>query len=61
MTWRRSFTHSWNVGNDRPERRFLVADDHELTCARLFLGDAIGQIVRNGLAIMGVEAVEEMN
>ena len=30
------------------------------TCARLFLGDAIGQIIRNGLAIMGVEAVEEM-
>jgi arginyl-tRNA synthetase len=55
------FHASWNVGNDRPERRFLVADNHELTCARLFLGDAIGQIIRNGLAIMGVEAVEEMN
>ncbi|MBS0479797.1 MAG: arginine--tRNA ligase [Proteobacteria bacterium] len=54
------FHASWNVGNDRPERRFLVPDNHELTCARLFLGDAIGQIIRNGLAIMGVEAVEEM-
>ncbi|QDZ07967.1 arginine--tRNA ligase [Sphingomonas panacisoli] len=56
-----AFHASWNVGNDRPERRFLLTDNHELTCARLFLGDAIGQIVRNGLAIMGVEAVEEMN
>jgi len=56
-----AFHALWNVGNDRPERRFLLPDNHELTCARLFLGDAIGQIVRNGLAIMGVEAVEEMN
>ncbi|MFX5705583.1 DALR anticodon-binding domain-containing protein, partial [Acinetobacter baumannii] len=28
---------------------------------RLFLARAIGQIIRNGLAIMGVEAVQEMN
>src|SRR3546814_3985719 len=26
----------WNVGNDTPERRFLIADDAALTCARLF-------------------------
>jgi arginyl-tRNA synthetase len=50
----------WNVGNDRPERRFLLVDNPSVTCARLFLADAIGQIIRNGLAIMGVEAVEEM-
>ena len=54
------FHAQWNVGNDRPERRYLIPDRPELTCARLFLGDAIGQIVRNGLAIMGVEAVQEM-
>ncbi|OYY91062.1 MAG: arginine--tRNA ligase [Sphingomonas sp. 28-66-16] len=51
----------WNVGNDRPERRFLILDNAPLTCARLFLADAIGQILRNGLSIMGVEAVEEMS
>jgi len=50
----------WNVGNDRPERRFLLIDNPVVTCARLFLADAIGQVIRNGLAIMGVEAVEEM-
>ncbi|MDQ2878613.1 MAG: arginine--tRNA ligase [Pseudomonadota bacterium] len=50
----------WNVGNDRPDRRFLIVDNPGVTCARLFLADAIGQIIRNGLAIMGVEAVEEM-
>ncbi|MBW4329711.1 arginine--tRNA ligase [Stakelama sp. CBK3Z-3] len=51
----------WNVGNDRPGRRFVVADDCALTCARLYLADAIGQIIRNGFSIMGVEAVEEMH
>ena len=55
-----SFHAAWNVGNDRPDRRFLIADNVGLTCARLFLARAIGQIVRNGLGIMGVEAVLEM-
>ncbi len=50
----------WNLGNDRPEKRFIVAQDGELTGARLFLGQQIGQLVRNGLALLGVEAVEEM-
>lgn len=56
-----AFHAQWNVGNDAPEKRFLVPERVELTCARLFLADAIGQIIRNGLAIMGVEAVSEMN
>ncbi|HVF93108.1 MAG TPA: arginine--tRNA ligase [Sphingomonas sp.] len=51
----------WNVGNDRPERRFLVIDDPATTRARLALAAGIGQIIRNGLAIMGVVAVAEMN
>jgi len=55
-----SFHALWNMGNDRPDRRFLVVDDQATTSARLFLANAIGQIVRNGLAIMGVKAVEEM-
>ncbi|MFV1919994.1 arginine--tRNA ligase [Sphingomonas sp. MJ1 (PH-R8)] len=55
------FHAAWNVGNDDPSRRTLQPDDPALTCARLFLADAIGQIIRNGLAVMGVEAVEEMH
>ncbi|RJF90540.1 arginine--tRNA ligase [Sphingomonas cavernae] len=55
-----AFHALWNMGNDAPERRFLVVNDPATTCARLFLANAIGQIVRNGLAIMGVAAVEEM-
>ncbi|QNE33208.1 arginine--tRNA ligase [Sphingomonas sp. NBWT7] len=55
-----SFHALWNVGNDRPDRRFLQPDDHGATAARLSLADGIGQIIRNGLSIMGVEAVSEM-
>lgn len=50
----------WNLGNDRPEKRFIVAQDHDLTAARLYLASQIGQVIRNGLALLGVEAVEEM-
>jgi arginyl-tRNA synthetase len=50
----------WNLGNDRPEKRFIVEQDASLTAARLFLGTAIGQVIRNGLAVLGVEAVESM-
>jgi len=50
----------WNRGNDDPARRFLLPDQPDLTRARLALSDAIGQIIRNGLGIMGVTAAEEM-
>ncbi|MGE7207184.1 arginine--tRNA ligase [Sphingomonas sp. NPDC019816] len=55
-----AFHAAWNVGNDRPDRRFLIAEDAAVTTVRLFLADGIGQIIRNGLALMGVEAVSEM-
>lgn len=55
-----AFHALWNVGNDRPDRRFLLPDDHALTASRLFLAEGVGQIIRNGLSIMGVEAVSEM-
>ncbi|WP_294190074.1 arginine--tRNA ligase [uncultured Sphingomonas sp.] len=55
------FHAAWNVGNDRPDRRYLIADDHGVTAARLSLAAGIGQIIRNGLSIMGVEAVSEMH
>ncbi len=32
----------------------------ETTLARLALADSIGQIIRNGLGLMGVAAAEEM-
>jgi arginyl-tRNA synthetase len=55
-----AFHAYWNIGNDRPEKRFIVAHDRQVTGARLFLASQIGQLVRNGLALLGVEAVEEL-
>lgn len=50
----------WNLGNDNPDKRFIVEHDAALSAARLFLAAAIGQVIRNGLAVLGVEAVESM-
>jgi arginyl-tRNA synthetase len=55
-----AFHAQWNKGNDDPLRRFLLVQNVEVTRARLELASAIGQIVRNGLGIMGVAAAEEM-
>ncbi|MEM7665937.1 MAG: arginine--tRNA ligase [Pseudomonadota bacterium] len=50
----------WNLGNDSPQKRFIVEQDKGLSGARLFLADSIGQVIRNGLRVLGVEAVESM-
>ncbi|MBK5263873.1 MAG: arginine--tRNA ligase [Alphaproteobacteria bacterium] len=55
-----AFHAFWNMGNDRPELRMVIVDDAATTSARLFLAAGIGQIVRNGLALMGVQALSEM-
>ncbi|TQL17266.1 arginyl-tRNA synthetase [Zymomonas mobilis] len=54
------FHSLWNKGNDNPDRRFLLPDDPAKTAARLALADAIGQVIRNGLGVVGVNAAEEM-
>ena len=55
-----AFHALWNRGNDDPARRFLLTDRPDLTGARLALSDAIGQVIRNGLGLMGVAAAEEL-
>ena len=55
-----AFHALWNRGNDDPSRRFLVENNPQLSRARLELAVGIGQIIRSGLALMGVEAAEEM-
>jgi arginyl-tRNA synthetase len=55
-----AFHGFWNMGNDDPAKRIIVAQDQQLTAARLFLATQIGQVIRNGLAILGVQAVEEL-
>ena len=56
-----AFHAEWNAGNDDPSRRFLQPDNPDVTRARLALADGVQQIIRNGLALMGVEAVSEMS
>jgi len=55
-----SFHGWWNMGNDDPAKRIIVVNSPEETSARLFLAQQIGQIIRNGLSLMGVEALSEM-
>ena len=55
-----AFHSFWNAGNDDPAKRIIQEGDAELTGARLFVASQIGQVIRNGLGILGVEAVEEM-
>ncbi|MFM2022043.1 MAG: hypothetical protein RJB02_1751 [Pseudomonadota bacterium] len=55
-----AFHAYWNLGNDRPDKRFILAQSPELSAARLFLADNLGQVIRNGLQLMGVDAAEQM-
>ncbi len=50
----------WNRGKDNSTLRFLQADRPAETLARLALVAAVAVVIRSGLAVMGVEPVEEM-
>ena len=51
----------WTKGREEPSLRFILAGDAELTGARLALVRAVQVVIASGLAIFGVEAVEEMH
>lgn len=51
----------WNKGRDDGTLRFLHEDDKELSMARLALVQAVKTVIASGLAVMGVEPVEEMH
>ena len=55
-----AFHSYWNLGNDQPDKRFILAQNPALTGARLFMAANIGQVIRNGLRLMGVEAANSM-
>ncbi len=50
----------WNKGKDNTDLRFIVAQDRELTRARMALIHGVATIVASGLGIFGVTPVEEM-
>jgi arginyl-tRNA synthetase len=50
----------WTKGRDEATLRFLVAAEPDLTRARLALVRAVALVIASGLAVFGVEPVEEM-
>jgi arginyl-tRNA synthetase len=50
----------WNKGRDDSTLRFIRTEEPVATRARLALVAATGVVLRSGLAVMGVEPVEEM-
>ena len=55
-----AFHGLWNKGKDDATLRFLVAEDQALSLARLAMVRSVALVVASGLAIFGVEPVEEM-
>ncbi len=55
-----AFHGYWSMGNDDPQHRIIRPDQPAETEARLFLVTQVGQVIRNGLALLGVRAVEEL-
>jgi len=50
----------WNRGKESPQSRFILARNKNVTIARLTLVAAVAEVLRTGLGILGVEAVNEM-
>jgi arginyl-tRNA synthetase len=50
----------WNRGRDAATLRFLQPDRPAETLARLALVEATAMVIRSGLAVMGVEPVQEL-
>ena len=55
-----AFHLSWNRGRDDSTLRFIREEEPESTRARLALVAATAVVIRSGLAVMGVDPVEEM-
>ena len=54
------FHAQWNRGKDVPHLRFIIQNDPDTTGARLALVQGILTILASGLALLGVEAPDEM-
>jgi arginyl-tRNA synthetase len=54
------FHAQWSRGKDLPHLRFIIQNDPETTEARLALVQGIVTILASGLALLGVEAPDEM-
>ena len=54
------FHAHWTRGKDLPHLRFIIQNDPETTLARLALVQGIVTVLASGLALLGVEAPQEM-
>lgn len=56
-----AFHSFWNKGRDDAQLRFLLEDDRGLSFARLALVKSVATVIASGLAVMGVQPMEEMH
>jgi arginyl-tRNA synthetase len=50
----------WTLGNAAPHLRFIIQNDRQMTEARLVLVKGVATVLASGLALLGVEAPNEM-
>ena len=55
-----AFHGLWNKGKDDTQLRFLIEGDADLSLARMALVRAVADVIASGLAVFGVEPLEEM-
>ena len=55
-----AFHSHWNRGKDQPQLRFVNEERRDLTSARLALVVSLTAVLASGLAILGVNAPDEM-
>jgi arginyl-tRNA synthetase len=54
------FHAHWTRGKDLPHLRFIIQNDPDTTAARLSLVEGVVTVLASGLALLGVEAPDEM-
>jgi arginyl-tRNA synthetase len=54
------FHSLWTLGNAAPHLRFIIQDDRQMTAARLVLVKGVVTVLASGLALLGVQAPDEM-
>ena len=50
----------YTLGNASPHLRFIIQNDRQMTVARLVLVEGVATVLASGLALLGVEAPNEM-
>jgi arginyl-tRNA synthetase len=50
----------WTLGHGAPHLRFIIQDDRQVTMARLVLVKGVITVLASGLALLGVQAPDEM-